>query len=471
VTPKLTIDLGVRWEFYPPAVSSHKIAGFSNYDWTNNSLVLTGVGGNPQNMGMETHYKDFAPRFGIAYRYNEKTVLRGGFGISYAPFPDNQYGWNNFPITQNNSFNPNNAYSPAVLPNGQVAQLSLGFPAPTLAVIPSNGIIPNAADSVYNVINKKFREPYVESWNIALQRALPNSLSLQVAYVANHGVAQPANYNLNAATVIGLDTSGQPLFPKFGRKSDTNLRYQGLSSSYNSMQVKLDRRFANGFLVQSSYTYGKALGYQSEDAGLRFYINPRRNWEQLDFDRRHNFALGYVYELPFGKGKRWANANPAAGAVLGGWQMNGSLSILSGNRLNFSGNAGVLRAPGNSNTLNRFGSTATPKGNGNSAPWFDPTVCSASVTTNCFGQPANLTFGNLGPNALAGPGSWDMSLSVFRSFKIGERLSWQIRGESFSTVNTPAWNNPDTNINNRTFGYITGAGGNRTVQLGTKFMW
>ena len=80
------------------------------------------------------NWKDFAPRFGIAYRFNDKTVFRGGFGISYAPFPDNQYGWNNFPITQNNSYNPNNSYGPAVYANGQVAQLSVGFPAPTLAV-------------------------------------------------------------------------------------------------------------------------------------------------------------------------------------------------------------------------------------------------------------------------------------------------------------------------------------------------
>ncbi len=196
-----------------------------------------------------------------------------------------------------------------------------------------------------------------------------------------------------------------------------------------------------------------------------------RNWEPLDFDRRHNFALGYVYELPFGKGKRFGNENRAVAAIVGGWQMNGSFGVLSGNRLNFSGNSAVLRAPGNSNTLNHFGSIATPKGNGTLAPWFDPTVCSASIATNCFAQPGNLSFGNLGRNALAGPGSWNMDLSVFRSFKIGERLSLQFRGESFSTVNTPAWNNPDTNINNKTFGYITGAGGNRTMQLGTKVIW
>src|SRR5260370_15576738 len=119
-------------------------------------------------MGVQPHLEDVAPDLGIASRLNDKPVFRGGFGISFAPFPDNQYGWNNFPITQKNSFNPNNSYGPAVLPNGQIAQLSAGFPAPTLDVIPTNRIIPNAAHAAYNVIHKQLREPYVESWHLAL---------------------------------------------------------------------------------------------------------------------------------------------------------------------------------------------------------------------------------------------------------------------------------------------------------------
>ncbi len=471
VTSKLTIDLGVRWEFYPPMVSSHQRAGYSNYDPATNSLVLAGVGGNPRNLGLDVHYRDFAPRFGIAYRLSEKTVFRGGFGISYSPYPDNSYAHNNFPISQNNSYNPNVTYGPAILPNGLVAQLPRGFPAPTPAVIPDDGIIRNAADAVYNVINKHFREPYVESWNVSVQRALPQKVSVEVAYVANHGVAQPAVFNLNASQVIGGDVQSQPLYALFGRKSDTNLRYQGFGSSYQSLQVKVDRRFSGGLLITSAYTWGKALGMQSEDGGLRYYINPRRNWERLDFDRRQNFIFGYVYELPFGKGKRWAHSSPALAAVLGGWQMNGDVSLLTGTPLHFNGNTGVLRAPGNGNTLNHFGPIATPKGNGRDAPWFDPTICSATVATGCFSQPANLSFGNLGPNVISGPGSWNMDLSVFRSFRITERASFQVRGESFSVVNTPQWNNPDANINNRTFGYITGAGGNRTIQLGAKLIW
>src|SRR5207244_6740254 len=136
-------------------------------------------------------------------RLNEKTVFRGAYGISYSPFPDNQYGWNNFPITQNNQYIPNFTYSGALLINGQLATLARGFPAPIPAVVPQDGIIKNAPNQTFNVISLKFREPYVQSWDVALQRALPGRVSLEVAYVANHGVAPPAVNNVNAGATLG----------------------------------------------------------------------------------------------------------------------------------------------------------------------------------------------------------------------------------------------------------------------------
>lgn len=466
VSQKLTIDLGLRWEFYPPATPGRP-GGFSNYDPSTNSLIIAEVGGNPSDLGIRTNFKDFAPRFGLSYRLTEKTVFRGGFGLSYSPFPDNSYAYN-FPVKQNNAYNPNYSFGPAVLPNGQPATLSAGFPAPAPANIPSNGIIKNAdVNQNYDVINPRFREPYVESWNIALQRALPKNFSLDVSYVANHGVAQPVAYNLNASTTLGPDIQGQPLYQLYGRKADTTLRFAGYGSSYNSMQIKLDRRFANGFAITTAYTYGKAMGYQSEDGGLKFYINQRRNWSRLDFDRTHNFVQSYVYQLPFGKGKAFLTEGIMS-KIAGGWQVNGILTISSGSPLNFAGNSASLKAPGNSNTLNHSGPIEVVKGNGRDQPWFNPTTCSASVTTGCFAQPGALQFGNLGPNAISGPGFWNLDASLFRSIKIMERWELQIRAESFSVVNTPQWNNPDTGFGNSTFGYITGAGGNRQMQFGAR---
>jgi hypothetical protein len=480
VTPKLTIDLGLRWEYYPPALPAHA-GGFSNYDPSNNSLILAGLGNNPMDLGRDRHYKDFAPRIGIAYRWNEKTVFRSGFGISYTSYPDNTYAYN-YPIKQNNQFTAPCTFCGVVLPNGQPATFQNGFPPFAAVQIPSNGIIQNAdLNQSYIQVNPHFREPYVESWNFAIQRALPGSLALEVAYVGNHGVAQPTQFNLNASTTLGADFQGQPLYQKFGKRTDVTSYFFGLSSMYNGLQVKLDKRYSNGFALTTAYTFSKAMGFQSEDSRLDFYINPKRNWRRLNFDRTHYFVQSYVYELPFGKGKRFADSGPAAW-VLGGWQLNGILSIASGVPLDFAGNSAILKAPGNNNTLNWFGPgpIQVTKGNGRDATWFNPTICNFAatptrplVTSQCFAQPGagnggQPEFGNLGKNVLTGPGFWNLDASIFRNFQIKERFKLQFRAEAFSVANTPQWNNPSTDINSANFGRITGAGGARSMQLAAK---
>ncbi|MDQ2901404.1 MAG: TonB-dependent receptor, partial [Acidobacteriota bacterium] len=483
VTPKLTIDLGLRWEYYPPATPAHT-GGFSQYDPSNNSLIIAGIGGNPSDLGLDKHYKDFAPRVGIAYRWNDKTVVRSGFGISYTPFPDNTYAYN-YPIKQNNVFSTScPSYCGVVLPSGQPATFQNGFPPFAPVVIPSNGIIPNAdINQSYIQINPHFREPYVESWNFAVQRALPFNLAFEAAYVGNHGVAQPVAYNLNAATTLNSGFAGQPLYQKFGKKNGVTDYFTGYSSSYNSLQVKLDKRFSNGLALTTAYTYSKAMGMQSEDSGLDDYIDGRRNWRRVNFDRTHYFVQSYVYELPFGTGQKYLTSGPA-GYILGGWQVNGILSIATGTPMTFGGDSGILNAPGNNNTLNYFGPGPIPvtKGNGRDATWFTPTICNFAgngkplVTQGCFAQPGaenggKPEFGNLGWNVLSGPGFWNLDASLFRNFQIRERMKLQFRAEGFSVVNTPQWNNPNTDIKSTNFGYITGSGGTRSIQLGAKLIF
>ena len=119
VSSKLTLDFGLRWEFYPPPTPAFP-GGFSNYNPMNNTLVLAGIGGNPMNMGMQKNWKYFAPRLGISYRLNNATVIRAGFGVSYTPFPDNTYAYN-FPVKQNNQYSLGaNAYAPGVTPQRRV---------------------------------------------------------------------------------------------------------------------------------------------------------------------------------------------------------------------------------------------------------------------------------------------------------------------------------------------------------------
>src|SRR5262249_41637354 len=156
-------------------------------------------------------YNYFAPRLGLAYRYNEKTVIRAGFGMSYTPFPDNTYAYN-YPVRSNNFYtNVGNGFASTLLPNGQQATFQQGFPLPVPVAIPSNGLIPATGSLLsgsYDVTNLNFKNPYVETWNLAVQRSLPLKLVLDVAYVGSHGVDTVSTWNLNAPlSVLGGGTA------------------------------------------------------------------------------------------------------------------------------------------------------------------------------------------------------------------------------------------------------------------------
>jgi hypothetical protein len=227
-----------------------------------------------------------------------------------------------------------NSYVPAILPDGRQAGLTSGFPAPVAATIPANGIITNPPVQVYDVINPNFKEGYVQSWNVAYQRALPKNFTFEAAYVGNKGVHIPMPYNLNAGVVLGAGAAGRP----YNRNVDINYRFASSDNEYNALQVKFDKRYSGGFLLTTAYTWAKAMANAGDDnGGPAFYINPQRNWAPAGFDRKHTFVQSYIYELPFGKGKPWLNQGPAQW-VLGGWQVNGILTLMSGQAINYSSN-------------------------------------------------------------------------------------------------------------------------------------
>jgi len=472
ITPKLTVDLGVRWELYPP-FKPQFVGGFSNYNPNDNSLIVSGLGLNYSNLGRKTYYDYFAPRFGLAYRFTEKTVIRAGFGISYTPYPDNNYAFN-YPVRANNAYNPigvNTTYAPAVLNTGQIATFENGFPPPVLPVVPSNGIITNAPiNQSYFVVPLNYKNPYVESWNIAVQRALPLHLTLDVAYVANHGVGtSQVQYNLNAGVIPGAGTLGQPEFLAFKRTNSTTELFAPYSSMYNSLQVKLDRRFGSSFFLTTAYTYGKGMGFQLDDDGaLEFYINQRRNWARNDFDRTHTFVQSYVYDLPFGPGKKWLNSG-TLGNIFGNWRLNGVLTVMSGLPMTLSPSTNNLNTPGSSQTVNQIAPVDILNGIGPGSPWFSPSSFAAPI--------GNGVFGNTGRNFMSGPGFFTLDASLFKIFTFHERYNLELRGEAFSITNTPQFANPGTTLGSSNFGYVTStiggnntaSNGNRVVQLGAKF--
>lgn len=477
--PKLTLNLGLRWGVYFPA-TPHFAGGFSNYDFQNNTLVVAGVGNNPLNLGMQKNYKDFAPRIGVAYRLTSKDVIRAGYGISYEPFEDNTYAYN-FPVKQNNAFDSLSGYGPAILPDGTPSTFEKGFPAPLVATVPSNGIIaantPLLINQNYDVINLHYRDPYIQSWNLTYERVLPGQLTLDVGYVANRGVRIPVEYNLNAVVnpaYIGMGSAGQPLagFCVPGtnscRTASTGFRYPGNLSDYNSLQVQLNRRFSNGLSLTSAYTYGKALGYASENGdnsnGNTYYINFQRNYARTDFDRTQRFVQSFIWELPFGKGHHLFATGPAR-AIFGGWQFSGIMTLQTGTPLSFGCNCESLNTPGNGQSAEQIAPIRKLYGV-DTQPWF--TTSSFADPTVLFGKP---TFGNTGLRTLSGPGYFNLDAAIFRSVRLSERFNLQFRSEWFSATNTPQFSNPNTTFGDSNFGLITGAGGGRTIDFGAKLFF
>jgi hypothetical protein len=467
VSPKLTVDLGLRWEFYKPA-TPHFAGGFSNYNADTNTLIIAGVGGNPLDLGLKTRYTNFAPRFGMAYRLNEKTVLRAGFGISYTPFPDNTYAYN-FPIRANNQFDPAvNTFGPATLPDGRVASWQTGFPAPINPAIPSNGIIPVTGllnSSAFFVINTNFKNPYTESYNLALQRQLPGHFTLDVAYVGNHGVHSVATYNLNAALVAGGGNASLPQ-AKFGRTAASTLYFAGYSAMYNALQVKFNRRFSSGLTMTTSYTWGRGMSYTTgDDGGLYFYVNPRRGYARNDFDRTQTYVQSVVYDLPFGPGKKYLHSG-LIGNIAGGWRVTGIMTLMTGTPFNITGGSN-LNTPGSNQTASQSAPYEILHGINIGNPWFTPTAFKVETQ--------NGVFGNIGRNAITGPSFFNLDASLVKVVKIKERYTFELRGEAFGVTNTPQFSNPNSNAANynpdptkNTFGVVTGAGGGRTMQLGLK---
>jgi carboxypeptidase family protein len=496
-SPKLTLDLGVRWDFYPPATPATS-GGFSNYDPVNDQLVLAGVGSNPSNLGMETQYRYFAPRTGFAYRVRNNTVIRGGFGISYTPFPDNTYAYN-YPVRANNSYQPvgSSAFTPAVLGDGvTVATFSAGFPAPVPVSVPSSGIIvlPRTGSTllakqliaqVYTYIPRNYKNPYASSWNVALEQALPFDMSFQVAYVANHGTDISGSQNINLPSTYGGGANSDPEFATFGRTAATNQYFLGFSSNYESLQTQLTKRTSRGLTFQSSFTWGKGLGYiNDDDGGLQYFINWRQNYAPSDFDRRLNYEQSFTYELPFGRGHQFMNST-VGDAVFGGWKLAGIVSVVSGTPFTVSANVAPLNTPGTILTASITGSFHKLGGIGPNHPWFD--TSKFSQPAGCTGQSTctNPVLGNTGRNQFYGPGYLQDNFSIFKRFTVFRESGLEVRLDAFQLSNTPQFvitsaSPPNVSLTSATFGTITstlgsgqgsvnGVGGGRTLQGSMRF--
>lgn len=442
-TRNLTLTLGVRWEYYP--IIQRASRGLERYDLSDNKVYIGGIGNVPAGAGTNASKMQFAPRLGLAYRLGNHTVVRAGYGISIDPYPLSRAMRDPYPVTVAQDFRSSNAFQPA-------GTLENGIPA--LAPIDlSSGVIDMPLDAyTKTLLPGEFRRGYVESFNFMVQRQLPGEFSLQAGYVGTRTIRQTLFYEVNAGLIPGAGAAGQPLATAFGRRAQTQAHVPYQTANYNSLQVKLDRRFHQGVMLTAAYTWAKSIDWASDsDAVLMFHIPSAlgRNRAVSNFDRTHVFQAGATAELPFGRGKKWLSSGGIGEKLLSDWQINARFSAYTGLPFTPTAAGTSLNAPFNTQVADQVKSdVAILGGVGTSSPYFD---------TTAFAPVIDARLGNAGRNSLRGPGVVNLDASVFRNFALREWLNLQFRAEAFNATNTPHFNNPANSVTSSNFGYITSA--------------
>jgi hypothetical protein len=452
----MTVDLGVRYEFYAPFIGMQDKGGLANYDPATNTLQVAGYGSVPANLGVKSNYRNINPRLGWSFRLNEKNVVRAGYGVGTVPFPDNLYAFN-FPVKQNSVNTSANAFVTPV--NGSMAR---GFPTPAIDTVPASGIIDVASDarlknSAYVTIPSDLKEGLLHSWNAAYQVQLPGNVTAEVAYVGNRGQDIINRLDINASLTPGLNDAGRPQFAQFGRTA-TVTTFLPYKTQYNSLQVKVDRRFKHNFLMTNSYTLGRGYNYNGDqgNSNIGTPANIELSWGRTVTDRKHTYVSSFVWGLPF-------KGDGVMGWIVNGWQVSGIFSAMTGTPLDITMSGALLRAPGNTQRPNMNAASKVVGGVGSGSLWFD---------TSVFSAPAENTFGNLTRNGsgLDGPGLINLDGSIVKRFGMGSTYA-EFRMDAFNATNTLQPNNPNLTFGSATFGQITASTGERLVRFALRFVF
>jgi hypothetical protein len=448
-TEKLTINLGLRYEYFP--LMSRADRGLELLDYDTFMIKLGGLGGNPKNLGMEVDKKLFAPRVGLAYRINENTVFRTGFGRTFNPMPWSRPIRGFYPATI--------AYSDAG-PNGftPYGTLEAGIPgAPNPDIASGNIPLPRGVD-MRSPDPDDVKRGHTDSWNMFIERRIPADISVSVGYVGTRTDGGYADWNINYAESGG--NTRRQLFAQAGNASILDWAAR-TRSRYHSLQTAINRPFRNGFLLKGAYTWSKALNETDDDGWVGLTWNQpsqmHRNYARAGYDRPHVLQMGFVYELPFARD----SSHPVA-YVVKNWQINGIASWMSGTPFSVGGDNGLLQQVGGFQSINVQGEPSGGFGEaGPDEQWYDPSV---------FSQPTN-EWGNSGRNSFRGPSNWNLDASLFRVIPIGTRRL-ELRVESQNAANHSQWGNPVTGFTDPNFMRIRSYAGwrsPRTVQLGVRF--
>ncbi len=448
-TGKLTLSYGVRFERYP--LMHRATRGIEQIDWPaaingqGMFVNLGGLGSNADDLGIKMKYPWAVPRVGAAYRINEQTVVRAGYGITIDPIPFSRPLRGFYPLTIAQRFLGPNTFQP-------FASLDQGIPGlvgPDL----STGRVPldPTADMRSVGPSNEMHRGYIHSWNAIVERRLPGDFVFSAGYVGTASVNQIADFDINAAGP-GQGQEGRPLF-RYGRTGQTLLWDGQFDAHYNSLQIAVNRPFTKGFLVKGSYTLSRAINQVDESGwasvtfqrpSTSFTLQNLDAWREAvkdmneavaGYDRTHVVQLGFVAQLPFG-----ANSGSSIGPLIRNWQVNGLISAYTGQPFTVTGPTDSLNAPGNATQMaDLVGTPGSARG-----IELDPARPSVSLPiydTSAWQAVTDARFGNSGRNSIRGVGSKNVDLSVFRIFPIG-RAKIEGRMEIFNLFNWPVFNNP-----------------------------
>jgi carboxypeptidase family protein/TonB-dependent receptor-like protein len=472
-TRKLTLNLGLRWEYNSPATDIDGLwRSLSFSELTNGSPTLIPAIGTPFAF-YDAPKTIFMPRIGLAYRWSENWVARAGFGIYFNVHQLNNYTILNLNPPKSGSANFTNSAN-----NGKIISVSaLTYSSPF-------GAINNTRETGLNMLDEKNHQPYISQWSLDIQRRLPFDTILSVGYVGNKGThidntvelnapepgISPPNPNTRRPIPFFIDGSGGPMRQLLRlRLLDSNA-----NSWYHALQVNAQKRLSRGFQMNFAYTYSKAMGEgygRNESAGAtqNTYQNPRDRAAEkarYGFDFRHSAVISFLYEMPVIPAFR----NNAAKHIFGGWQTNGIVTLRSG--LPFT--------VAQTNSLNTVEPPARPDRLGNGKleeptidRWFDPDAFRVVTCAQPRIEAVNTYlrqfchYGSSGQSVLEGPGYKSFDFSLLKNIKFTEKMRLQFRWEVFNLFNTPQFAVPNATLSTAPEFLPTTVGGAFPTQAGT----
>lgn len=433
VTPRLTLDLGVRYEYLAPFQEEHNNVSNVDFSFPGGRYVTpnaaAAAAANSPLIGViksrnivQPDRNNFSPRFGFAFQAHPHTIVRGGYGIFYNTLEYNEY----FFPTLNAPFQKSAAVanSPVDYPNNVTDTMDQLFPiASTPAPIPGG--------SVAYSLGTNDRTPYVQNWNLNVEQQIGSTAVLEMGYIGSESTHTQYRSLPDQGIITtpgGVPTVTFP-YPNFLLIIQT---IAGQSSNYNAGYVRFTKRFDRGFSLEGNYTWSKAMGISSAPGLLGTFQgfpqnshDPLGDYGALSFDATNNFVLSGIWQLPFGRNASFANKLPSGlNYIVAGWQLNGIYSARSGFpfgivALDFSGTiSGNPRA--------------NQVGNPHAKDPQDPTL---AFNRSAFAQPDFYTFGDSRSDALRGKGLSNLDISLFKNNQINERLNVQLRLESFNALN------------------------------------